>query len=75
MKKSMLFLVLLLLTFTTSLQAQWSQISTVQTTRLTAVNFFDSNTGVVAGYGGIWRSTNGGVNWIQVLTGPNLNSL
>jgi photosystem II stability/assembly factor-like uncharacterized protein len=55
--------------------SQWSQISTVNTTQLNAVKFFNEWTGITAGVGGIWRSTNSGVNWTQVLAEVNMNSV
>jgi len=55
--------------------SEWSQISTVNTTQLNAVKFFNEWTGITAGVGGIWRSTNSGVNWAQVLTSVNINSI
>lgn len=54
---------------------QWEHIATIGNNDLKAVKFFNEHTGIVAGQGGIWRSTNGGVNWLQVLSGQNLNAL
>lgn len=55
--------------------AQWQHIATIGNYELRAVKFFNEHTGIVAGEGGIWRSTNSGVNWTQVLSGQNMNSL
>jgi len=56
--------------------SQWVQISTIPNATLNSVKFFDQNTGVAAGSNGIWRSTNGGFNWVNVLTSTtSLNSL
>ena len=73
MKKIALPLLVLLLI--NSAFSQWSQISTVNTSQLNAVKFFNELTGITAGVGGIWRSTNSGVNWTQVLSGVNMNSV
>lgn len=74
MKIQLIFLFCLLfwanLTFT-----QWEHIATIGNYELRAVKFFNENTGIVAGQSGIWRSINGGVNWTQVLTGYDMNSL
>ncbi len=75
MKKTILLLAILLQCSCNLLFGQWVQISSVPTAQLNAVKFLNVNTGIVVGSGGIWRSTNSGVNWIHVLTGPNLNSL
>ncbi|GEM_PF-1534781 len=75
MRKILLFSLLLLFTPINSLQAQWAQISTVPTSQLNAVRFFNESTGITAGNGGIWRSVNSGINWNQVLNGPNVNSV
>jgi photosystem II stability/assembly factor-like uncharacterized protein len=55
--------------------AQWLNISNISTARLSSVKFFDVNTGVTAGNNGIWRTTNGGFNWTQVLNSSKLNSI
>jgi len=55
--------------------SQWTQIATINTSQLNAVKFFNEFSGIAVGQGGVWRSTNSGVNWVQVLTGVNLNSV
>lgn len=55
--------------------AQWEHIATIGNYELRTVKFFNENTGIVAGQGGIWRSTNGGVNWTPVLSGQNINDM
>jgi len=68
--------VILLLLFIVNVSfAQWVQISTIGNYELRAVKFFNEHTGIVAGEGGIWRSTNSGVNWVQVLSVPNMNAV
>lgn len=57
------------------IKAQWVQISTIGSNELRGVKFFNELTGIVVGQGGIWRSTNSGVNWTQILSGVNMNSL
>jgi len=54
--------------------AQWQHIATIGNYELRAVKFFNEHTGIVAGEGGIWRSTNSGVNWVNVLSGHNFNA-
>lgn len=54
---------------------QWEHIATIGNNDLKAVKFFNEHTGIVAGQGGIWRSTNGGVDWVQVLNGVNMNGI
>ncbi len=71
-----LITVLLAITFYVSETCtQWEQISTIGNYDLRAVKFFNENTGIVAGQGGIWRSTSSGVNWTQVFSGINFNSV
>lgn len=55
--------------------SQWQVISTINTTELTCVKFFDVNTGLTCGIGGIWRTTNSGINWTKVLNTSKLNSI
>lgn len=55
--------------------AQWQHIATIGNYELRAVKFFNEHTGIVAGEGGIWRSTNSGVNWTNVLSGQNFNAI
>ncbi|MBZ0204649.1 MAG: T9SS type A sorting domain-containing protein [Ignavibacteria bacterium] len=57
------------------LYTQWQQIATIGNNDLRAVKFFNEFTGIVVGQGGIWRSTNAGVNWTPVQNGVNLNSI
>jgi photosystem II stability/assembly factor-like uncharacterized protein len=71
MKKIIIILFLILLI--RSIPSQWHVISYVNTTELKCVKFYDLNTGLVCGTGGIWRSTNGGLNWIQSVSGCNIN--
>ncbi len=61
--------------FIPSAQSQWVQISTIASSELYDVKFFNENTGIVAGQGGIWLSTNSGVNWLQTLSGINSNAI
>jgi len=67
------FFLALLLPF--SIIGQWVQISTVSSPELRSIKFFNEQTGIIVGQGGIWRSTNSGINWTQVLNGSNMNSL
>jgi len=68
--------ILILLSFLTiSSTAQWIQISSIPTSQLNAVKFFDQFTGIAVGNNGIWRSVNSGVNWLQVLNVNNVNAL
>lgn len=55
--------------------SQWTQISTIGNNELRAVKFFNEFTGIVVGEGGIWRSTNSGVNWVQTLSDRRINGL
>jgi len=55
--------------------SQWSQIATINTTELRAVKFFNEHTGIAAGVGGVWRSTSSGVNWVQMISGVNINGI
>lgn len=70
--KRILLLVLIILSV--KIQAQWVQISTVGNNELRSVKFFNEFTGVLAGQGGIWRSTNSGVNWTHVWAIDDMNS-
>ncbi|RPI12422.1 MAG: T9SS C-terminal target domain-containing protein [Ignavibacteriae bacterium] len=63
------------LLFQSKVYTQWDVISTINTTSLNCVKFFDSNTGLTCGAGGIWKSTNSGVNWTNVQTASNLYSI
>jgi len=71
-KLSIFLFILLILN---SSRAQWVQIGQIITARLTAVKFFNQYTGITCGVGGIWRTTNGGLNWAQVLAGYNFNAI
>jgi photosystem II stability/assembly factor-like uncharacterized protein len=73
--KRITLITLALILFTSSIQSQWVQISMIGSNELRSVKFFNEHTGIVVGQGGIWRSTNSGVNWIQVVTGGNYNAL
>lgn len=66
---------LCILFFTNSIQTQWEQISTIGNNELRSVKFLNEHTGIIVGQGGIWRSTNSGVNWSQVLSGQDMNAL
>ncbi|MCC6865994.1 MAG: T9SS type A sorting domain-containing protein [Ignavibacteria bacterium] len=68
-------LIVTILLLPISILSQWTQISTINSPELKAVKFFNEHTGIVAGQGGIWRSTNSGVNWTQVLSGHTLYSV
>lgn len=70
--KIILFIVLLL---PVSIRGQWEQISTIGNFELRGVKFLNEHTGIVVGQGGIWRSTNSGVSWTQVLNGQNMNAI
>jgi photosystem II stability/assembly factor-like uncharacterized protein len=63
------------LIFIISLNSQWATLGYVNTSQLNSVKFFDQYTGVTCGAGGIWRTTNSGYNWTQVLNWGNLNSI
>jgi len=59
----------------TPCHSQWFQISTVSTSQLTSMRFFNANTGIAVGYGGVWRSMNGGLNWSQMFSPGQFNSV
>ncbi|HAX49033.1 MAG TPA: YCF48-related protein [Ignavibacteria bacterium] len=67
--------ILLLLFVAHASFAQWVQISTIGTNELRGVYFFDEYTGIVVGQGGIWRSTNSGINWNNVSNFSVMNAL
>lgn len=69
---SVILLLLFIVNFTFS---QWVQISTIGNNELLGVRFFNEFTGIVVGQGGVWRSTNSGMNWTQVLNGQNMNAV
>lgn len=73
--KRIILVTLAFFLFTSITQSQWIQISTIGNNELKGVKFFNELTGVTVGQGGIWRSTNSGINWTQVLSGGNFNSL
>jgi photosystem II stability/assembly factor-like uncharacterized protein len=73
--KILKIITLLFLITTHTLLSQWVNISNVPTTRLNAVKFFNESTGITAGYGGIWRTTDGGYNWTRTLTTGNFTSI
>lgn len=52
--------------------AQWTQVSTISTTQLNDVKFFNEYTGITVGNLGIWRTTNSGINWEQVLVSGDM---
>ncbi len=52
--------------------AQWSHISTISTTQLNGIKFFNEYTGITVGNLGIWRTTSSGVNWEQVLVSTDM---
>jgi photosystem II stability/assembly factor-like uncharacterized protein len=55
--------------------SQWYQIATINTTQLNCIKFFNEFTGITGGDGGIWRSSNSGINWTQVYSGSRINAL
>ncbi len=55
--------------------AQWQHIATIGNYELRAVKFFNEHTGIVAGEGGIWRTTNSGLNWTSVWNVAGINSI
>ncbi|MCI0448212.1 MAG: YCF48-related protein [Chlorobi bacterium] len=73
--KTIALITLALFLFVKAVNAQWVQIATIGNNDLRGVKFFNEHTGIVVGQGGIWRSTNSGVNWTQVLPEQNLNAL
>lgn len=73
--KRITLITLATLLFTFSIQSQWIQISTVNSSELRSVKFLNVYTGLVGGINGIWKSTNSGINWESVLTGQTINSL
>ncbi len=52
--------------------AQWTQVSTINTTQLNGVKFFNEYTGITVGNLGIWRTTTSGINWEQVLVSGDM---
>ncbi|MBE2228523.1 MAG: T9SS type A sorting domain-containing protein [Ignavibacteria bacterium] len=67
--------ILLLLFVAHASFAQWVQISTIGNYELRSVKFFNEHTGIVAGEGGVWKTTNSGINWQETITGGNFYSL
>jgi len=61
-------IVLILLLVTVVSQGQWVQLGSISTSRLNAVKFLNDSTGVAGGVNGIWKTFNGGVNWVQTLS-------
>lgn len=55
--------------------SQWSQIAQINTNQLNAVKFFNESIGIAVGQGGIWRSTNSGFNWTQIITTGRFNAV
>lgn len=55
--------------------SQWTPVSTIGNNDLKSIKFFNASTGIAAGKNGIWRSTNGGINWQTSLSGQNINSM
>ncbi len=47
----------------------WSQLSLVTTSYLASIFFLDQNNGWIAGYTTILRTTDGGANWVPVISG------
>lgn len=74
MKKA-LFITFILTLFTISIHTQWMQVSQIGNNELHDVKFFDELTGIAVGEGGIWRSTNSGVNWTPVWNFGTINSI
>lgn len=58
-----------------SLHAQWIELPSFTTEPLTSVDFKDENTGLVCGHNQIWRTTNGGDDWVAAFTGNAAISL
>lgn len=75
MNKNVWILLVVLLLTQSIVKTQWTQISQVGNNELRGVKFFNEHTGITVGQGGIWRSTNSGVNWFQVWNGQTINSL
>ena len=59
----------------TEINSQWAIAGNINTTQLNSVKFFDQNTGITVGIGGIWRTTDGGFNWTSVQNSGKLNSI
>ncbi len=49
-----------------NLGESWDSIANIPGKQLLSLHFFDSDSGVVAGYDGIYRTTNGGISWDTV---------
>jgi photosystem II stability/assembly factor-like uncharacterized protein len=63
------FYLILLVFCVANLQAQWAKLNAFTTENLTAVDFTDTQTGLVCGANKIWKTSVGGQNWTQVYTG------
>ncbi|MCC7159392.1 MAG: T9SS type A sorting domain-containing protein [Ignavibacteria bacterium] len=58
--------VIVLLISVCSANSQWTQISTIPVSKISAIKFFNETTGFACG-GGVWKTVDGGYNWIQML--------
>ena len=71
-----LFYTFLILCFTSTLNAQWTQIPSGTYENLNDIQFVDANTGYAVGNAGVvLKSTNGGQNWTAINTGATNNNL
>jgi len=61
-------LIILLMLVAMTANSQWIQQSTGTTADLSGISFLNENTGYVCGLGVILKTTNGGLNWINVNT-------
>ena len=66
--KKLFFTILFLQIGINILNAQWVQQVTGATADLGGISFLNENTGYVCGSGTILKTTNGGINWINVNT-------
>lgn len=64
-KKLLFTLIALSISCAAFSQDGWYQQNSVTTANLKSVFFTDANIGYVAGYNGILKTTNGGLNWIE----------
>jgi photosystem II stability/assembly factor-like uncharacterized protein len=70
-----LFYTFLILCFTGTLNAQWTQITSGTYENLNDIQFVNANTGYAVGNAGVvLKSTNGGQNWITINTGSTVNN-
>jgi photosystem II stability/assembly factor-like uncharacterized protein len=64
--KKQIFTIFLSLFIQVSLNAQWVQQYTGTTADLRGISFLNENTGYVCGAGTILKTTNGGINWVNI---------